>query len=209
MKWLTLEQIKRNSRIDGDYEDTLLVSYGESAEDTVLNYLNRPYQELIETWGKVPEPVVQASLMLVDVWYQHRAPAEPVSMSLVPYTFEILIKPYMRLASAEDAGIVTYVPIGNDTKAEFTADLPDDLKLSDVEFTGIMINADTDKTVAFTKSDCIMVGDGASYVVLIDTDVMGVGQLLIKLTVQIPDTDYQTGYRRAVIKINPHIQITG
>ena len=209
MKWLTLEQIKRNSRIDGDYEDTLLVSYGESAEDTVLNYLNRPYQELIETWGKVPEPVVQASLMLVDVWYQHRAPAEPVSMSLVPYSFEILIKPYMRLASAEDAGIVTYVPIGNDTKAEFTADLPDDLKLSDVEFTGIMINADTDKTVAFTKSDCIMVGDGASYVVLIDTDVMGVGQLLIKLTVQIPDTDYQTGYRRAVIKINPHIQITG
>ena len=209
MKWLTLEQIKRNSRIDGDYEDTLLVSYGESAEDTVLNYLNRPYQELIETWGKVPEPVVQASLMLVDVWYQHRAPAEPVSMSLVPYTFEILIKPYMRLASAEDEGIVTYVPIGNDTKAEFTADLPDDLKLSDVEFTGIMINADTDKTVAFTKSDCIMVGDGASYVVLIDTDVMGVGQLLIKLTVQIPDTDYQTGYRRAVIKINPHIQITG
>ena len=209
MKWLTLEQIKRNSRIDGDYEDTLLVSYGESAEDTVLNYLNRLYQELIETWGKVPEPVVQASLMLVDVWYQHRAPAEPVSMSLVPYSFEILIKPYMRLASAEDEGIMVYVPIGNDTKAEFTADLPDDLKLSDVEFTGIMINADTAKTVAFTKADCIMVGDGASYVVLIDTNVMGVGQLLLKLTVKIPDTDYQTGYRRAVIKINPHMQITG
>jgi len=190
-------------------EDTLLTSYGNSAESTILNHLNRTYYDLTEQYGDVPQDIINASLMLVDVWYQHRSPVEALSMSIVPYTFDLLIKPYMRLASAEDESVVTYVPKGDDTKAEFTADLPDDLKLSDVEFTGIMINADTAKTVAFTKADCIMVGDGASYVVLINTDVMGVGQLLIKLMVQIPDTDYQTGYRRAVIKINPHIQVTG
>ena len=210
MKWLTLEQIKRNSRIDGDYEDTLLVSYGESAEDTVLNYLNRPYQKLIETWGKVPEPVVQASLMLVDVWYQHRAPAEPVSMSLVPYSFEILIKPYMRLASAEDDGVVQTVTIGSDVKIAFTADLPDGLLLKDIDFSGKVINADAkDKEMAFTKADCIMLEGGADYVVLVDTDTLGIGEYLLRLTVKIPDTDYPSGNRKEVININPYIRVTG
>jgi len=33
--------------------------------------------------------------------------------------------------------------------------------------------------------------------------------LVMKLTVQIPDTDYTSGYRKEVIRINPHIRITG
>ena len=37
MKWLTLELIKKHSRIDSNVEDDLLTIYGESAEDTVLN----------------------------------------------------------------------------------------------------------------------------------------------------------------------------
>ena len=211
MKWLTLEKIKQQCRIEPDFtlEDTLLTGYGNSAESTILNHLNRTYYDLTEQYGEVPQDIINASLMLVDVWYQHRSPIEALNMSIVPYTFDLLIKPYMRLASAEDAGEMTSVVKGDDTKIEFTADLPDGLKLSDVDFTGIIINADTAKTVAFTKADCIMVDDGASYVVLVDTDEMGVGQLLLKVTVQIPDTDYPSGYRKAIIKINPHIQITG
>ena len=41
MKYLTLELIKSHVRIDGNYEDALLQLYGESAEETVMIYLNR------------------------------------------------------------------------------------------------------------------------------------------------------------------------
>ena len=210
MKWLTLEQIKQQLRLDDDIENELLTSYGESAEATVLNYLNRSYQDLIDTYGKVPVPVVHASLMLVDVSYQYRSPINPTNISLVPYTFDILMKPYMRLASSEDAGDVTYVTLGSDTKIEFTADLPDGLLLKDIDFSGKVINADEkDKELNFTKADCIMVGDGESYVVLVDTEALGVGSYMLRLTVQIPDTDYPSGYRKEVVKINPYVTCQG
>jgi len=211
MKWLTLDRIKQNSRIDGDEENTLLTSYGESAETTLLNYLNRTYQNVIEEYGAMPEPLVQASLMLVDVWYNHRSPDSPVSMSMVPYTFDVLIKPYIRLAGGiNEAGLIQTIPVGSDAKIEFTADLPDDLTLADVNFTGKVFNADAASTeMAFDKAGCIMVDDGECYVVLVDTDTLGIGTYLMRLTVQIPDTDYQTGYRREVINIDPHIRVTG
>ena len=103
MKWLTLSRIKRQLRIEADFteEDDLLEMYGESAEEVLLNYLNRSYEDVIEVYGRVPAPLVHASLMLVDTSYQYRSPVSAQSMSLVPYTFDILVKPYMRLASAE------------------------------------------------------------------------------------------------------------
>ena len=35
--------------------------------------------------------------MLVDVSYNNRSPIGPQQMSLIPYTFDMLIKPYMKL----------------------------------------------------------------------------------------------------------------
>ena len=101
MKWLTLEKIKAQLRIEPDFhdEDDLLEEYGESAEDVLLNYLNRTYEDVIGVYGRVPAPLRHASLMLVDTSYQYRSPVSTQSMSLVPYTFDLLIKPYMRLAS--------------------------------------------------------------------------------------------------------------
>ena len=100
MKWLTLERIKQQLRIEPDFheEDDILEEYGESAEETILAYLNRSYEEVISIYGRVPSPVRHASLMLVDVSYQYRSPISPSNVSLVPYTFDILVKPYMRLA---------------------------------------------------------------------------------------------------------------
>ena len=103
MKWLTSTRIKQQLRIEADFtdEDDLLEMYGESAENTVLNALGRSYEDIMESYGKVPTPIMHAALMLVDTWYQHRSPVESVNMSIVPYTFDLLLKPYMRLASAE------------------------------------------------------------------------------------------------------------
>ena len=104
MKWLTLERIKQQCRIEQDFteEDSLLEMYGESAEEVLLNHLNRSYEDIMQVYGRIPAPLVHASLMLVDVSYQHRSPVSPQNMSIVPYTFDILVKPYMRLTNNEN-----------------------------------------------------------------------------------------------------------
>lgn len=103
MKWLTLERIKQQCRIEPDFtdEDEILEEYGESAEETLLNYLNRSYENVISVYGRIPAPLRHASLLLVDTSYQYRSPVSTQNMSLVPYTFDIMVKPYMRLAECK------------------------------------------------------------------------------------------------------------
>jgi uncharacterized phage protein (predicted DNA packaging) len=97
MRWLDLEYIKAHSRIDYDCEDDLLELYADSAEETVLNLLGRSYDNLMEECGEVPAPVKQAALMLVDLSYKERSPISPQQLYAVPYTVDVLIKPYMVL----------------------------------------------------------------------------------------------------------------
>ena len=99
MKWLTLQLIKQNSRIDGNEEDNILTLYGNSAEQQVLNDTARTYEELVEMGGgEVPVDIVHASLMLTDFAYQQRSPVDRLQWYQVPYTYDKLIRPYMRLA---------------------------------------------------------------------------------------------------------------
>jgi hypothetical protein len=39
--------------------------------------------------------------MLCDVSYQYRSPISINNLSIVPYTFDLLVKPYMRLTDAK------------------------------------------------------------------------------------------------------------
>ena len=212
MKWLELDDIKRQLRIELDYtdDDQELTGYGNSAEDTVLNICNRTYDDFIDQYGDIPQPIREASLLLVCTSYEHRSAVTQYQMYSVGYAFDMKVKPYMRLASDSDAVAVQVVQLGSDVKIDFTVDLPDDLKLSDIDFSGKVYNAmqkDVEKT--FVKTDCIMVEDGRSYVVLVDSEELGVGSYLLKVTVQIPDTDYPSGYRKEVVNINPHISVKG
>lgn len=211
MKWLTLEKIKQQLRIEQDFkmEDELLTGYGKSAESTILNHLNRTYYDIKEQYGEVPHDIINASLMLVDVWYQHRSPVESVNLSVVPYAFDLIIKPYMKLAGSVGGEDYQNVTLGSDVKIAFTADLPDGLLLKDIEFSGKVINADTTDKMDFVKADCAMLEEGSYYVVMVDTETLGIGIYVLKLTVQIPDSDYQRGYRKEVININPKIRVTG
>ena len=98
MKFLTLDYIRQHSRIDGSCEAEILNLYGEAAEDTVLNYIGMTFDELKAKYNNaVPKAVVQAALMLVDTSYQYRSPITPGNVSLVPYTFDLLLKPYVKL----------------------------------------------------------------------------------------------------------------
>ena len=211
MKFLTLEQIKAQCRIEEDFtlEDQKLTLYGDSAEQVIFNMCQRPYEDFIETYGAIPQDVVHAALLLVTASYEHNAAVSMQNLSMVPYGFDMLIKPYMRLTSATDDDMQE-VPLGSDVKIAFTADLPDGLLLKDIGFTVKVINmSEKDKAIDVPKADCIMVFDGAAYVVLVDSEELGIGMLMLRLTVYIPDTDYQSGTRKEVIKINPHIRITG
>ena len=101
MKWLTLERIKQQLRIEQDFtdEDEILELYGDSAEDAILEVMNRSYEDLFEVYGRIPSPVVHASLMLVASAYKDRE-KELVQQLCNNPTFSLLLKPYMRLASA-------------------------------------------------------------------------------------------------------------
>ena len=100
MKWLTLDMIKKQLRIPLSHtaEDDVLTLYGESAEETVLEWCNRTYEDFVEKYGVLPKNIVHASLMLVDISYQHRSPSSAQNLSIVPYgNIDVLIKPYMIL----------------------------------------------------------------------------------------------------------------
>ena len=102
MKFLTFDQIKAQLRLDDQQaldEHDILVLYGEAAEEMVLNTCNRTMEDIVEQYGNVPKALVQAGLMLVAQSYQHREPASPQNLYAVPYAFDMMVKPYMRLTS--------------------------------------------------------------------------------------------------------------
>lgn len=104
MKFLSLDLIKAHVRIDANCEDALLEFYGEAAENTVTNYLNRGkttdemLASMTEEYGSLPFDVIQAGLMLVDISYQFRSAVTPTNLSMVPYgNFDAKLKPYAKL----------------------------------------------------------------------------------------------------------------
>lgn len=108
MKWLTLEEIKQQLRIEPDFtdEDALLTRYGNSAEAVVLNITRRTFEELKEMnptgEDAIPDDIWEASVMLVTLSYEQRSPVSMQSMYVIPYAFDMKVKPYMRLTNKED-----------------------------------------------------------------------------------------------------------
>lgn len=111
MKFLTLEYIKQHSRLDyTSEEDEVIEIYANSAEDAVLNICRRTVSDMEKKYGQIPSPIIHAALMLVDLFYQQRAPASTVDFTTVPFGFDLLLRPYMRLSDCE-----TTSSEGNDT----------------------------------------------------------------------------------------------
>jgi hypothetical protein len=104
MKYLTFEQIKAQLRLDdtqADLERTRLEGMAGAAEEAVLDIMRRSLVDVILTYNGLPQRLVQVTLLLVDEWYQHRSTIEIGSMSAVPYAFDFMLKPMMRLSGDE------------------------------------------------------------------------------------------------------------
>jgi hypothetical protein len=108
MKWLTLEEIKQQLRIEPDFalEDNLLTRYGESAEAVVLNITGRTYDELVAMnptgENKIPADIWEASVMLVTLSYEQRSPVSMNNMYAIPYAFDMKVSPYIRHTRKEE-----------------------------------------------------------------------------------------------------------
>ena len=117
MKFLTLNEIKDQCRIEHDFtlEDTLLTAYGGASENTLLRICNRSYDDLLTHFGDddgeggkvVPDDFRVAALLLTKHLYEHRGPTENVSVSMVPYALDQLIKPFIRLTTDETQQLTT------------------------------------------------------------------------------------------------------
>lgn len=209
MKWLTIDYIKQHSRIDYDYEDSLLEAYANAAEDTVLSYLNRSYQDVIEEFGEIPPAIMQATLILVDVSYTYRSPVSVTNISRIPDSFDSLVKPYMRLDGYVGGDDYTDIIMGSDAKIPVKYELPDGLTMKEVPFTVTVYNTvKKDASIEIQKSECVEENFN-EYIVLVDTEELGIGIYMMKVVFQIPDSDYVKGYRKEVVKINPKIRVTG
>ena len=99
MKWLTLNEIKDQLRIERNFtlEDQKLTMYGDSAEEVLMEVTRRTYDDFVENYGKIPTPIREASLMLVTVSYETGSAVSLQQLYSNP-TFEMKLKPYMRLA---------------------------------------------------------------------------------------------------------------
>lgn len=103
MKWITLDEIKEQLRIEPDYDDEndKLTRYGNSAEATILNLTGRTFEELkaMNPTGedKIPDDLWEATILLVTVSYEHSSAVSQYQLYGVPYSFNMKIKPYMKL----------------------------------------------------------------------------------------------------------------
>lgn len=104
MKYLTFEQIKAQLRLTDDQaelERIRLEGMAESAEDAVLTIIRRPLRNVKQVYGHVPQKLIQVTLLLVDEWYKYRSPVEQGQLYPVPYAYDMMLKPMMRLAGEE------------------------------------------------------------------------------------------------------------
>jgi len=213
MKWTTLDYIHQHSRIDYNCEDSVLELYGNAAEETIMNLCSRTYEDFITTYGDIPTPVRQATLMLVDVSYQQRTPVSAQALYAVPYTFDLLIKPYMRLvggSTSTSENMMQNVVLGSDFKLSLQVTNASGTPLSEIPFTVEVTNTnEKDTTVTISSTDCIVNDTTSTITAIINSDDLGIGLIQAKVTLQVPDEDYPNGVRRDVQRINPYTQIVG
>ena len=94
MKYLTIEDIKRQCRIDSDFteDDELLEIYGDSAETFLESHLNIALDDIVaQNSGELPKALYQVLLILVDYSYDNSGSGENREL---PQALWILCKPW-------------------------------------------------------------------------------------------------------------------
>ena len=97
LKWLSIEAIHAHCRIDFNCEDAELEQMGITAEQAILDLTRRTYENFLDTYGRIPDPIFNASLLLVQNLYNNRDAADSQKKEASLYGFDLLLKNYMVL----------------------------------------------------------------------------------------------------------------
>lgn len=103
MSIVTLEALKKQMNIDFDDDDEIVTLYGEAAERSVVNMTRRSVSELKEEnmlrtgSDEFPTELTVAILMLAAHLYRMREPVAGLSLTVVPFGLQHLVKPWTRL----------------------------------------------------------------------------------------------------------------
>lgn len=99
---LTLDELRSHLRVDYPDDDAYIIQLGKTAISHIVNATHRSVEELIEyNNGSFPEELRLAALQLVAHWYRMPEPVSSVNQVAVPYTLDLLIKPFVRLGRRE------------------------------------------------------------------------------------------------------------
>ena len=98
LKWLNLDAIHQHSRLDFNCEDAELLQMGMAAEQAILDLTRRTYANFIDTYGRIPDPIFNASLLLVQSLYKNRDAEDQRDSKEIAFGFSFMVKNYMYLA---------------------------------------------------------------------------------------------------------------
>lgn len=114
-KYVTLNELKKQMRVDFEEEDDLIQTFGAAAEDSVLRGTGRTDEELLQMGWKEEHPdedapeqldeeffpsrLKVAILILAAHFYRNREAVAGVAQNIVPYAYEVLTKPYKKLSN--------------------------------------------------------------------------------------------------------------
>lgn len=96
MKYLTIEDIKRQCIIDSDFtdDDNYLEALGDAAEEMVEKQVNQSLDDIYTANdGKMPSPLVHAMRMMVEYLYANRG-GEDIQIPQAFYYFCQLYRNY-------------------------------------------------------------------------------------------------------------------
>jgi hypothetical protein len=115
LKIVTLDELKKQMRVDFEDEDDIISLYGVAAEDAIIYGTERTLDELNaigyeEQEGKpaegteigkgyFPKRLKLAILILAAHNYRNREPVAAVAQNPVPFSIEVYTKPYRKLSN--------------------------------------------------------------------------------------------------------------
>ena len=100
MKFLDMELCRQHLRIENEEfceQESVIRHYAASAEELVLNWIERSYEDVVAEYGEFPPNLVQAALLVLVQSYEQRSPCTVQQMYLVPIgNFDALCINYMK-----------------------------------------------------------------------------------------------------------------
>ena len=98
LRWLNLDAIHQHCRIDFNCEDAELEQFGMAAEQAILDLTRRTNENFIDTYGRIPDPIFNTTLLIVQSLYTNRDAEEQRDSKEIAFGFAFMVKNYMYLA---------------------------------------------------------------------------------------------------------------